>query len=84
MPDVPLIVLTAMGIDPFQAAFMPEPELRKLNALKAPIYEAFARSVARGENRLLTDAGHSTIHTDRPDAVVQALRDILTAQRTVS
>ena len=36
LPDVPLIVLTAMGIDPFQAAFMPETELRALNALKGP------------------------------------------------
>jgi pimeloyl-ACP methyl ester carboxylesterase len=79
LPDVPLIVLTAMGIDPFQAAFMPETELRELNALKEPIYQAFARSVPRGENRSLTDAGHSTLHTDRPDAVVQALHEILAA-----
>ena len=26
---------------------------------------------------VLEDAGHSTIHTDRPDAVVQAIRDLL-------
>jgi pimeloyl-ACP methyl ester carboxylesterase len=77
LPDVPLIVLTAMGIDPFQAAFMPEAQLRDLNALKALLYEAFARSVPRGESRKLLDAGHSTIHTDRPDAIVLALRDIL-------
>ena len=81
LPDVPLIVLTAMGIDPFQAAFMPETELLRLNALKAPIYQAFARSVPRGENRSLTDAGHSTTHTDRPDAVVQALHEILAAAK---
>jgi pimeloyl-ACP methyl ester carboxylesterase len=79
LPDVPLIVLTAMGIDPFQAAFMPEAALRELNALKAPVYQAFARSVPRGENRSLTDAGHSTIHTDRPNAVVQAVNEILAA-----
>ena len=79
LPDVPLIVLTAMGLDPFQAAFMPEAQLRALNARKAPIYQALAHSVPRGENRSLTDAGHSTIHTDRPDAVVQALQEILAA-----
>jgi pimeloyl-ACP methyl ester carboxylesterase len=79
LPDVPLIVLTAMGIDPFQAAFMPEEELRALNGLKAPVYEAFARSVPHGENRALADAGHSTLHTDRPYAVVQAVHDILAA-----
>ncbi len=82
LPDVPLILLTAMGIDPFQAAFMPETELRELNALKEPIYQAFARSVPRGENRSLMDAGHSTLHTDRPDAVVQALHDIFAAARS--
>ena len=30
IPDVPLIVLTAMGLDPFMAAFMPEPFLGRL------------------------------------------------------
>jgi pimeloyl-ACP methyl ester carboxylesterase len=77
LPDVPLIVLTAMGIDPFQAAFIPEKDLREINGQKEPIYESFARSVPRGENRSLADAGHSTLHTDRPDAVVRALHDIL-------
>jgi pimeloyl-ACP methyl ester carboxylesterase len=81
LPDVPLIVLTAMGIDPFQAAFIPQTQLRELNALKEPIYETFARSVPRGENRSLADAGHSTLHTDRPDAVVQALHDLLAAAK---
>ena len=81
LPDAPLVVLTAMGIDPFQAAFMPEAALRQLNALKEPIYAAFARSVPRGENRSLDDAGHSTLHTDRPDAVLQALHDILATAR---
>jgi hypothetical protein len=26
---------------------------------------------------MLEDAGYTTIHTDRPDAVVQAIRDLL-------
>lgn len=81
LPDVPLIVLTAMGIDPFQAAFIPQATLRELNALKAPIYETFARSVPRGETRSLADAGHSTLHTDRPDAVILAIHDIIAAAR---
>jgi hypothetical protein len=41
------------------------------------MYSAFAESVPRGECRMLEDAGHTTIHTDRPDAVVQAIRDLL-------
>ncbi len=79
MPDAPLIVLTAMGIDPFMAAFTAEPFLREINIRKRAFYTEFANSVPRGENRLLEDAGHSTIHTDRPDAVVKAIRDLLEA-----
>jgi hypothetical protein len=40
-----------------------------------------AESVPRGEYRELEDAGHSAMHTDRPDAVVQAIRDLVNASR---
>ena len=77
MPDAPVIVLTAMGIDPFMAAFSPEPYLREINTHKQAFYSRFAESVPSGENRLLGNAGHSTLHTDRPDAVVDAVRDLI-------
>jgi pimeloyl-ACP methyl ester carboxylesterase len=77
MPKVPLIVLVAMGLDPFMAAFMPEGYLRQMNARKRPIYQLLAESVPRGEHRVLENSGHTTIHTDCPDAVVQAIRDLL-------
>jgi pimeloyl-ACP methyl ester carboxylesterase len=77
IPDTPLIVLTAMGFDPFMAAFMPESFLREINDGKRVMYTALAESVPRGENRTLENAGHTTIHTDRPDAVLQAIRDLL-------
>jgi len=76
-PDAPMVVLTAMGIDPFMAPFMPEPYLRGLNERKAAYYDTLAATVSRGENRRVADAGHSTLHTDRPDAVVQAIRDVI-------
>jgi pimeloyl-ACP methyl ester carboxylesterase len=79
MPDAPLIVLTAMGIDPFQAALLATPHLHELNARKLAFYEAFAASVARGENRAIEGAGHSTLHTERADAVVTAIRDVIEA-----
>ncbi len=78
-PDVPLIVLTGMGIDRFRAAFTPEPYQRKLNDGKRVINAAIAGSVPRGEHRVLKNAGHSTIHTDCPDAVVQAIQDLMSA-----
>lgn len=33
--------------------------------------------ISRGEYRSLEGARHSTMTTDRPDAVVQAVRDLL-------
>jgi pimeloyl-ACP methyl ester carboxylesterase len=83
-PDVPMVVLTAMGIDPFMAPFMDRPYLLEVNRRKREFYDAFARSVPQGENRLLDDAGHSTLHTDRPDAVVQAIRDLIAAVGSAS
>lgn len=77
LPDVPMIVLTAMGLDPFMAVFTPDSFLRQVNDGKRSMYEAFARSVPRGEHREVENAGHTTIHTDRPDAVLQAIRDLL-------
>jgi pimeloyl-ACP methyl ester carboxylesterase len=81
MPGAPLIVLTAMSVDPFQAALIATPYLRELNLHKLAFYEAFAASAPHGENRAIENAGHSTLHTDRPDAVVAAIRDVVKAAR---
>ena len=77
MPDVPLIVLTGMGIDPFRAMFATEASQRQLNDIKLAINRAIANSVPHGEHRVLENAAHATFHVDRPDAVVQAIRDVL-------
>jgi pimeloyl-ACP methyl ester carboxylesterase len=77
MPDVPLIVITAMGIDPFRALFATDDSQRQLNEVKLAINRAFANSVPHGEHRVLENAAHATFHVDRPDAVMQAIRDVL-------
>ncbi len=77
MPDVPLIVLTALGIDPSMELMISESYLRKMNDGKRVVYTALAESVSRGEYREVENAGHTTIHTDCPDTVVQAVRDLL-------
>ena len=77
MPDVPLIVLTGMSIDPFRAMFATEASQRQLNDIKLAINRAIANSVPHGEHRVLENAAHATFHVDRPDAVVQAIRDLL-------
>jgi pimeloyl-ACP methyl ester carboxylesterase len=74
--DVPLIALTALGIDPGMRLVLSKQALLQLNAGKRRLYEALAASVPNGEHRALADARHSTIHTDCPDAVTQAVRNL--------
>jgi pimeloyl-ACP methyl ester carboxylesterase len=80
LPDVPLIVLTAMDVDDFKKAVLigeSEALLRAEIEGKRRLYAALAASVPRGENRLVHGAGHASIHWRRPDAVLQAIRDLL-------
>jgi pimeloyl-ACP methyl ester carboxylesterase len=79
LPDVPLIVLCSMGTDAFkQAVSMGESESLLSEELegKRRLYTDMASSVPRGEVRLV-DAGHVTMHFRRPDAVLQAIQDLL-------
>jgi pimeloyl-ACP methyl ester carboxylesterase len=80
MPDLSLIILTSMSIDSFKEAVSQgtsESLLREEIEGKGRLYTAWADSFMRGENRLIEDAGHVTLHYRRPDAVVQAIQDIL-------
>ena len=51
--------------------------LREMTEGKRRLYAALAGSVTHGEQRVLANARHSTITTDHPDAVMQAIRDLL-------
>jgi pimeloyl-ACP methyl ester carboxylesterase len=77
VPDVPLIALTALGVDRGQALLMSKKDLRAMTDGKLRLDAALAGSVSCGEHRALSDATHSTIHVDRPDAVIQAIQDLL-------
>ena len=76
--ELPMILYTAMGIDATQLAFSTEEVVRAQNVAKLATNTAFARSVPGAENRVLDDASHAMIHTQRPDAVMQGVRDLLT------
>ncbi|MFI7689804.1 alpha/beta fold hydrolase [Nonomuraea sp. NPDC049655] len=76
-PDVPVIVLSAMGADATQSQLWPEDVLREINAGKLALHAELAASFPRGEHRVLDDAGHGWLHEERPDAVLQALADLL-------
>jgi pimeloyl-ACP methyl ester carboxylesterase len=79
LPDLPMIILTSMGIDPFKAAVSQgtsESLLRKEIEGKRRLYTVWAHSL-HGETRLIDDVGHVTLHFRRPDAVLQAIQDLL-------
>ena len=77
IPAVPVIVYTAMGIDASQLVFATEEVVRAQNVAKLATNSAFARSVPGAESRVLEDASHVMLHTRRPDAVIQGVRDLL-------
>jgi pimeloyl-ACP methyl ester carboxylesterase len=80
MPDLPLIILTSTGIDSFKAAVsqgIPDSLLHEEIAGKVRLYTAWADSFRYGENRPIDDVGHVTLHFRRPDAVLQAIQDVL-------
>lgn len=78
-PDVPTIILCSMGTDDFRRAVSvgeSDEMLAEELAGKRRLYDALAATLTRGEVRPV-DAGHLTIHYRRPEAVVQAIGDIL-------
>jgi hypothetical protein len=80
MPEVPLIVLSSMGIDSFKRAVSQgtsESLQREEIEGKRRLYTALAESVPGGEIRLVDNVGHVTIHLRRPDAVLQGIQDLL-------
>jgi hypothetical protein len=77
VPNVPMIVYTAMGVDAMALAFSSEEVVRANNQAKLATNEALAKSIPGAENRVLEDASHLMLHTQRPDAVIQGLRDLL-------
>lgn len=77
LPDVPCIVLTAMGIDRSPVQSLPEELQRGVNSAKQAVHRLLAGSVPRGEERALADATHPWMHIECEDAVVAAIADLL-------
>lgn len=77
-PDLPLIIVSAMGTDTFADELVP-PEARESaaesNQTKHRLYTDLSAALPRAEVRRLDDVGHSGIAWLRPDAVIQAIRD---------
>ncbi|MEV5240100.1 alpha/beta hydrolase [Streptomyces cinnamoneus] len=77
LPDVPMIALTVVGTDPAQQALMPERTWQEMHDGKTRMDAALVSTVSHGEQRILSDTLHHRLCFDRPDAVVQAIRDVV-------
>ncbi|MFI2609562.1 alpha/beta fold hydrolase [Kitasatospora sp. NPDC018619] len=77
LPDVPLVALTPLGVDPGQLAVTGEELLRAMHDGKTRLYADMVGRVSNGEQRILPDSGHSQFVFERADAVVQAVRDVV-------
>jgi pimeloyl-ACP methyl ester carboxylesterase len=75
-PDVSLIILSGTAIDRAQTLFASETQLREQIDGSQRLYRAMI-ATAGGEHRILDDASHPAIPMTRPDAVAQAVADLL-------
>jgi hypothetical protein len=85
IPDVPLIALTVEGVDPAQRALtsrqtrqrITERTLQEIHDGKQRMIAALVSAVSYGEQRTVSDLGHSQLCFQRPEVVVQAIRDVV-------
>ncbi|MFJ8750444.1 alpha/beta fold hydrolase [Streptomyces sp. NPDC102441] len=81
IPDVPVIALTVVGTDPAQQTLTSDRTLREMHDGHMRMDAALVGTVSHGEQRLLSDTVHHRLCFDRPDAVVQAIRDVVDRTR---
>ncbi|MCC2278371.1 alpha/beta hydrolase [Streptomyces sp. ET3-23] len=72
IPDVPVVALTVVGTDPAR---------QEMHDGRTRMDAALVGSVSHGEQRILSDTFHHRLCFDRPDAVVQAVRDVVERAR---
>ncbi|MBT2444941.1 alpha/beta hydrolase [Streptomyces sp. ISL-36] len=77
IPDVPVVALTVVGDDPAQQALTSERTVQEMRDGRTRMDAALVSSVSHGEQRILSDTHHHRLCFDRPDAVVQAIRDVV-------
>ncbi|HEY4024033.1 MAG TPA: alpha/beta hydrolase [Pseudonocardiaceae bacterium] len=85
IPDIPLIALTVEGVDPAQQALTSEQTRQRLSERtpleirdgKRRMVAALVSAVSHGEQRIVSDVGHSQLCFRRPEVVVKAIRDVV-------
>ncbi|MFD3510188.1 alpha/beta fold hydrolase [Nocardia sp. NPDC058666] len=73
VPDVALIALSVLGADPGRS----RAALTAMHDGRRRMDAALVAGVSRGEQRVLTDTVHHRLCFDRPDAVVEAIGDVV-------
>lgn len=73
LPDVPAVAISVLGIDPS----LDPMTLQEMHDGRTKMDAALVSTVTHGEQRILTDTFHHRLCFDRPDAVVQAIRDVI-------
>ncbi|MET7715304.1 alpha/beta hydrolase [Streptomyces sp. NPDC005407] len=81
IPDVPVVALTVVGTDPGQQALTSERTLQEMHDGRTRLDAALVSAVSHGEQRIISDTSHHRLCFDRPDAVVQAIRDVVDRAR---
>jgi alpha-beta hydrolase superfamily lysophospholipase len=76
-PDVPTTILSASGVDAQQTLFATEDQLREQIHGSQRLYTAIAEAAPQGTHRTVADASHTTLPMARPDAVADAMIDLL-------
>ncbi|MEW2581481.1 alpha/beta fold hydrolase [Streptomyces syringium] len=82
IPDVPVVALTVVGTDPAQQSLTSERTLREMHDGHTRMDAALVNAVSYGEQRIISDTSHHRLCFDRPDAVVQAVRDVVDRVRS--
>ncbi|MFJ5802338.1 alpha/beta fold hydrolase [Streptomyces decoyicus] len=77
LPDVPVVALSVVGTGPGRQALASERTLQEMKDGRTRLDAALVSAVSHGEQRILCDTAHHRLCFDRPDAVVQAIRDVV-------
>jgi len=80
-PDVPFILLNGTAIDPSQVQFSTKELLQSQIDASRRLYEAVVAAASDGEYRAIPEASHSSIPMISPEAVSDAVADVLERSR---
>ncbi|MFJ4657348.1 alpha/beta fold hydrolase [Nocardia sp. NPDC088792] len=79
LPDVPVVALTVESVDAGPQPPIPEQLMREIQEGMRRMGAALVSAVSHGEHRIVSGVGHNRVCFERPDVVIQAIRDVVVA-----